>query len=236
MGAPMLAIGRIPAKTPDQVKRVVDKIIAYEKLASADWRHRAVYVTDDKDTDFSAMADELAGELPSQFQTNKVYLAERKGDLAAARRDIIAQWNQGEWMLSYIGHGSVDTWAAGPLFSSENLKEVKNGERLPVLVTPTCLDGFFYHPQKDSLAEDALFKNDGGIVAGIVPTGLSLPEAQKEMMRNLYAELFQNNTPTWGEALQRAKQKMRGDVPEMREVIETFVLLGDPALRVTYGK
>ncbi len=234
--SPTMALGRIPAKTPDQVKRVVDKIIAYEKLQPADWHRRAVYVTDDKEPEFSAMADELAGTLPSNFQTNKVYLADRKGDLPGTRNDILARWNAGAWMLSYIGHGSVDTWAAGPLFSAENLKEIKNGERLPVLVTPTCLDGFFYHPQKDSLTEEALFKNDGGIVAGIVPTGLSLPEAQKEMMRHLYAEIFQNNTLTWGEVLQRAKQKMRGDVPEMREVIETFVLLGDPALRVTYGK
>ncbi|MBI5305264.1 MAG: hypothetical protein HY868_24245 [Chloroflexi bacterium] len=235
-GAPALALGRIPAKTSEQVTRVVDKIIAYENSKPADWQRRALYVTDDKELSFADIANELAETIPSNFQAQKVHLAERKGDLAAARRDIIAQWNQGAWMLSYIGHGSVDTWAAGPLFSSENLKEIKNGERLPLLITPTCLDGYFYHPQKDSLTEDALFKNDGGIIAGIVPTGLSFPDAQHELMEKLYAELFKHNTATWGEALMRAKQKMRGDLPEMREVIDTFVFLGDPALRVILNK
>lgn len=231
-GAPGIALGRIPAKTPEQVKRVVEKIIAYEKAPASEWRRRAVYVTDDKEPSFADMANRLSEQLPSQFQSFKIDLAERKGDVTATRREVIAQWTSGAGMYTYIGHGSVDTWAAGPLFASEHLKEIKNGERLPVLVTPTCLDGYFYHPQKDSLTEEALFKPDGGIIAGIVPTGLSLPSAQHEMMHQLYIELFQNQAATWGEALMRAKRQVRGEAPEMREVIDTFGLLGDPALKV----
>ncbi|MCI0478757.1 MAG: C25 family cysteine peptidase, partial [Anaerolineales bacterium] len=65
-----------------------------------------------------------------------------------------------------------------------------------------------------------------------VPTGLSVPQAQEELMRALFAELFQNAAPelTLGEAVQRAKRKVDGKAPETREVIDTFVLLGDPAL------
>jgi len=235
-GVPALAIGRIPAKTPDQVTRVVEKTIAYEKAQPAEWQRRAIYSADDKDGDFVAMANELVEKLPRDFKPTKIYLADRKGDIKATRPEIIARWNEGAGLLSYIGHGSIDTWAAGPLFSVENLKEIKNAERLPVLITPTCLDGYFYHPQKDSLAEEALFKNDGGIIGGVVPTGLSLPDPQKQLMRLLYAELFERGATTWGEALWRAKQKMPNDSPDRREVIETFVWIGDPALRVVFAK
>ncbi len=227
--SPQLAIGRIPAKTPDQVARAVSKIIAFESM-SADWKRRAIFVADDKESSFVTMADGLATQLSVGMPAQKIYLAEYKGEVKSARAEIVKAWNAGALLLTYIGHGSIDTWAEGPLFSVENLGEIKNGDRLPILITPTCLDGYFYHPHKDSLTEELLFKNDGGIVAGVVPTGLSLPYAQSELMNALFSEMFENSAPTLGEALWRAKQKISVESPEVREVIETFGLLGDPAL------
>ena len=228
-GRPDLAIGRIPAKTPEQVTQVVNKIVTYESTAG-DWRQRAVFVADDKDTAFSQLAYTLAGQVRPGMQAQKIYLADHQGDVNSTRADLIAQWNAGAFLYAYIGHGSVDTWAEGPLFSSQNLGDIKNGDRLPILITPTCLDGFFYHPQVDSLAEGLLFKNDGGIIAGLVPTGLSVTDAQSTLMQELFAQMFATPQPTLGEAILRAKQKVATDTPEMREVIDTFGLLGDPAL------
>ncbi|MBI5303657.1 MAG: hypothetical protein HY868_16090 [Chloroflexi bacterium] len=233
---PAFAIGRIPAKTPDQVARVVSKIIAYESGArTTDWRARAIFVADDKAPDFTLMSDALAARLPAGMQTRKIYLAGRSGDVKSARADLIAQWNAGASLVTYVGHGSVDLWATGPLFGPMYLGEIRNGERLPILFTPTCLDGFFYHPLKDSLAEELLFKSDGGIIAGIVPTGISFSSAQSELMHALFGELFERAAPTLGEGLTRAKQKLDADSPAVREVIETFVLLGDPALAWRVG-
>ncbi len=233
---PAFAIGRIPAQTSDQVARVVSKIIAYESgVRAADWRVRAIFVADDKSPDFASMSDALAARLPQSIQTQKIYLAERGGNVKSARTDLIAQWNVGAALLTYIGHGSVDLWATGPLFGVKYVSEIRNGERLPILFTPTCLDGFFYHPFADSLAEELLFKPDGGIVAGIVPTGVSLSSAQSELMNALFVELFDKSSPTLGEAFVRAKQKLNTDAPDIHEVIETFVLLGDPALESRFG-
>lgn len=228
---PTFAMGRLPAKTPEQVKRAVDKIIAYESASrAADWRQRAIFVTDDKEPSFADMATQLATLLPSPQQAQTIALAAHGGDVKATRADLLARWNTGTGLLTYIGHGSIDTWAAGPLFSAENLGELKNADRLPILFTPTCLDGFFYHPQKDSLAEALLFKSDGGIIAGVVPTGLSLPDAQREFMSGLFTAMYQPSVATLGDAFRQAKQQMQADTPERREVIETFGLLGDPAL------
>jgi hypothetical protein len=231
-GRPALAIGRIPAKTPDQVERAVNKIIAYETEPLAEWRQRAIFVADSKERIFAQQADRLANKIPKNVQTSKVYLAASGGDVNKTRAEILSRWNSGAGWLTYIGHGSIDTWAEGPLFSADNIAEIKNGNRLPILFTPTCLDGYFYHPQKDSLAEGLLFKNDGGIIAGLVPTGLSFPVYQDQLMTALFEELFQNSAPTLGEAILHAKQKMKAETPDAREVLETFVLLGDPALRI----
>lgn len=229
---PTIALGRLPAKTPEQVARVVNKIIAYEASATgADWLGRAIFAADDKSAEFAAMSDALAARLPKTIQPHKIYLGEPGNTVAAARGDLIAQWNAGAAMIVYAGHGSVDLWAVGPLFGAAYVDQIRNGERLPLLFTPTCLDGFFYHPWQDSLTEDLLFKSDGGIIAGIVPTGVSFADAQKEFMRALFSELFDQSAPTLGEAFTQAKQKVNVDSPAVREVVETFVLLGDPALR-----
>ncbi|MBI5034139.1 MAG: hypothetical protein HZB51_26765 [Chloroflexi bacterium] len=232
-GRPNLAIGRIPAKTPEQVTLIVNKIIAYESQ-SADWRQRAVFVADDKDPSFIQLADILAGQVRAGMQSQKVYLANYKSDVKSTRDDLIAKWNAGAAVFVYIGHGSIDTWAEGPLFSAENLGDIKNGDRLPILITPTCLDGFFSHPQIDSLAEGLLFKNDGGIIAGLVPTGLSVTDTQSALMQELFKQMFGSSLPTLGEAIMRAKRQVAADTAEMREVIDTFGLLGDPGL--TMGK
>lgn len=230
-GHPALAIGRIPAQTTEQVTRVVNKTIAYESSLNtrADWHTRALFIADDKEPSFASMSDALIAQSP-YLVARKIYLADYRGDVNAARAEILARWNEGVRWLTYIGHGSIDTWAEGPLFSVEHLGALKNGARTPILFTPTCLDGFFYHPQKNSLAEELLFKEDGGIVAGLVPTGLSMPQAQEELMRALFAELSANPAPTLGEAIARAKRRVNGTAPDTREVIDTFVWLGDPAL------
>lgn len=237
-GHPALAIGRIPAQTAEQVARVVSKTIAYESSlrARAEWHHRALFIADDKEPQFVSMSDALIAQLPSGVVAQKTYLADHRGDVNAARGEMLARWNEGARWVAYIGHGSIDTWAEGPLFSVEHLGALKNGARTPILFTPTCLDGFFYHPQKNSLAEELLFKRDGGIVAGLVPTGLSVPQAQEELMRALFAELSGNPAASLGEAIARAKRKVDGKSPETREVIDTFVWLGDPALRVLRDK
>ncbi|MGB8643717.1 MAG: C25 family cysteine peptidase [Anaerolineae bacterium] len=231
---PALAIGRIPAKTPAQVKTVVDKILAYEETPrTADWLHRAVLVTDNTETTFDEQSNGIAALLPQNVAPHKIYLSAFKGDRASARSQLIEQWNSGSLMVMYMGHGSITTWAEGPLFSDKNLDEIQNGARLPILITPTCLDGYFYQPNQDSLSEQLLFKSDGGIVAALAPTGVSLSGVQAALMRHLMANLFAQPAPTLGEAIRAAKGQMDITSPDQVEVMNTFVLLGDPAMKWT---
>lgn len=229
---PTIAIGRIPAMTVDQVKTAVAKTLAYEaQPQGADWLKRALFVTDDKEPDFDTGSNTMVQALPATIAPQKVYLSAFNGNLDSARAKILEGWNAGSLLTTYIGHGSIDTWAEGPLISAQDVSSLTNGERLSILLTPTCLDGFFYHPERNSLAEDALFNAKGGIVAGLVPTGLSLTEDQDLLMKALMDELFVKRTPTLGQAVMNAKQKMEGQNAGEREILDTFTLLGDPALK-----
>jgi hypothetical protein len=56
-------------------------------------------------------------------------------------------------------------------------------------------------------------------------------------MQPLMDELFgAEPAATLGEAILRAKQKMNVDFSDAREVSQTFLLLGDPALVLQFGK
>jgi hypothetical protein len=164
------------------------------------------------------------------MRAHKIYLRDYAGEVRRARAELFARWNEGASLITYVGHGALDLWAAGPLLSTAHVGDIKNGARLPILFTPTCLDGFFNHPRADSLVEELLFKAEGGIVAGVAPTGVSFTQAQDALMRALWDELFSGARPTLGEAMMRAKQKLAVDSREFGEVIVTFGLLGDPAL------
>lgn len=227
-----MAIGRLPVKTTDQLATLIAKIVAYESAQSdAAWRRRALFVADDQDAAFETMSERLIGALSPETEALRVYLRTPAAALPLTRQALLEQWNRGARIVTYVGHGSIGSWAAGPLFDSNDVGALSNGDRLPFLFTPTCLDGFFYHPQQDSLAEQLLTQRHGGIIAGLAPTGLSLTPAQEKLGLGLFDALFRARDGTIGEAIVRAKRALNpGDAAE-REVIDTFTLLGDPALR-----
>ena len=73
---PDMAVGRFPAQTPQQVADVVAKTLAYEQDTSVgDWADKALFVADDKESNFQTIADDLASTyLPKEYQVEKIYL------------------------------------------------------------------------------------------------------------------------------------------------------------------
>ncbi|MFN2165597.1 MAG: C25 family cysteine peptidase, partial [Anaerolineae bacterium] len=57
----------------------------------------------------------------------------------------------------------------------------------------------------------------------------SLASDQRELAANVYTHLF-GDAPTVGEAIMLGKQDMSLDRDIRQDLIESFVLLGDPAL------
>jgi hypothetical protein len=241
---PSMAVGRLPAKTPAELAVAVSKIVAYEQAPSPqpspsgrgdnNWRQRLLFVADDKEPTFARFVDDLAGSLPAGFTSERIYLKDFSGKERgqAARARILAEFDQGALAVAYIGHGAIRTWAAESIFTADDVPVLNNDSRLPLLITPTCLDGFFAHPREDSLTEELLWRRDGGIVAGFVPTGLTLPGSQDPLIRAFFDAFFRQGKSV-GEAIQEAKRGLPNGGQGLEDVIETFTLLGDPATRLT---
>ncbi len=223
---PKLAIGRLPAQSAQQLETMVAKTLAYERSVDSDWLSRALLVADDEPA-FDAASDELAMNLADVgYQTQKLYMTENENVHDA----IVSAFNQGVGIINYIGHGSVEVWGDERVFEADDAEILINGDRLPIFTTFTCLNGYFNHPEVDALAETLIWAEDGGVVASIAPSGRSLTSQQLPLAEVFFDRLLSGEAATLGEALQMAKIAGSGD-DFLSDVIHTFNLLGDPALR-----
>jgi hypothetical protein len=225
---PDMAVGRIPAQTVEQVAAVVAKTLAYEQDTKTDgWASRALFVADDKQSSFQQISDDLAANfLPENYQVEKIYLGKTEDPNAA----VTEQLNEGVGLVTYVGHGSMNVWAQEKILRTEDASALSN-DALPFMMTMTCLVGYFHHPQATSMGEELLFNPTGGVVAALVPTSESLASDQSMLASNIYTHLF-GDAATVGEAIMLGKRDLSAERDLMQDLIETFILLGDPALRL----
>ena len=90
-----------------------------------------------------------------------------------------------------------------------------------------CLNAFFHDVYTECLAESLLKAPGGGAVAAWASSGLTGPDGQVVMNRELVRRLFGEDSLTLGEAAVRAKSGI-----EDQDVRRTWILLGDPAMRL----
>ena len=81
-----------------------------------------------------------------------------------------------------------------------------------------------------SCLEELLLQDNGGAVAVFAPSSLTLSFDQAPLNQALFDALLVRETPTVGLAIMEAKRSLALETPDQRDVIETFALLGDPAL------
>ena len=143
---------------------------------------------------------------------------------------LIADLTNGARLVNYIGHGSATAWN-GQLLTAEEAEGLTN-QALPVFVLMNCLNGYFADAGNEALGEALVKAPHGGAVAAWASSGMTLPEAQAMVNREFYRLLLQGSVPnaqglTLGEAARQAKS-----VAADRDVRRTWVLLGDPSMRL----
>jgi len=75
----------------------------------------------------------------------------------ATPQDLIGLFNQGRYVLNYIGHGSGTSWS-NTGFSTTNSYQLSNGWKEPFLIDVACLNGNF--TLNECLAESLLRAGD----------------------------------------------------------------------------
>ena len=227
---PDVAIGRIPAREAEQVRAFVAKTLAYEQHAPAgEWRSRVLAVADGQDPQFREEAQHFLDQFTASYQTD---LVNPPGGAPQADAEIVQDLNEGRVLVSYFGHGSVTQWGKDNLFTVKDVAALQNEDRLPVIINMTCLTGLFTHPKVQSLTETLLWKADSGAVAVLAPTSLTLSNDQSFLSDALVQALLKDRTARLGDVFLQAQRAVPTNSPGAQDVLRTFLLFGDPALKL----
>jgi hypothetical protein len=226
---PDLAIGRLPAANVEQARSLVAKTLAYEE-AGAGLLGPAVMVADDPDKagDFEADSDAIAAALADR-EVEKVYL--RRLGPAATRGAIVAAFDRGASLLSYVGHGGIAVWASENVLNNTDVAGLAPQPHQPIVVTMNCLNGYFHFPPMNSLAEELLKADGRGAAAAFSPSGLSVNAPAHTYQRALVEELARGGHARLGDAV-LAAQRAYADAGELPELLAIYHLFGDPALKL----
>jgi hypothetical protein len=243
---PDMAVGRIPAKTPADVAAVVDKIIAYESSTqTGDWQRRAVFVADnnaDPGGNFHRLSEEVRLALPPGTQSRAIYYNMDGGHDSGPemRAAIKAAFADGALYLQWYGHASRFRWGSVDVFNTLDLATLVPAPSLPFTAHYTCWSGYFvgfqsiaaYNYDERSLGEALLLAPGRGAVADLSPTGLHVGGSLLRLDQGLARAIFQDRTARAGLAVNAAKAYFVAGGGGSHDILDTTVLLGDPALRL----
>jgi hypothetical protein len=232
--APEMLIGRFPVKTCEQLKIIIDKIKDYEALdVDMDWAKKVLLVADDNEEIFTDISDNLITYLTDKYTAEQLYLSHYMGSITDFKDELIGEINNGSLILNYTGHGANQLWADERILTNSDLSLLYNAPYLPLVTMYTCLSGYFIYPKYyESLGEEFLYKDGGGAVAVIAPSGLTLASSQQYLAEGIFRQFFLNKDAIVGSLFTQAKLYLleNASSDDAINVIQTYNLFGDPAL------
>ncbi len=265
-GAIDLGIGRLPVRTQDEARFIVDKLIRYNQRIEglepgtsdprfagvisnyADWRNKITLIGDDEDSNIHLnQSERIANYLDEAhpvFNVEKIYLdAYQQQTLAGGSRyphvnnAINNRMNQGALLINYIGHGGVNGLAHERILTFEDILSWNNFYNLPVFMTATCEFSSFDQPDANELSAGVrVFLKPDGGASALFTT-TRLAYSHSNFTLN---DAFMRNAfiPMENGELPRLGDLIRISKVESSSAgtLKNFVLLGDPSMQMAYPK
>ncbi len=237
---PDMIIGRFPVNSPAQAQAMVSKSLAYQQNPPpGDWNRKTLFVTDNPDAggNFYIESDLIIDNyLPEPYTAERVYYGLSPYTVPAdATAAIMAAISSGRLLVSYVGHAAIPWWAQERLFQTGNVGSLTNTTRWPVMLPMTCLEGqfSFFLSSFSSLSETMVRAAAKGAIASWAPTGYGLVSGHAYLEEGIFEALFLDGIRRLGDATLEGKRYLwENGGGYNRELIETYVLLGDPYLQV----
>ena len=177
-----LAIGRLPAQTPDELATMVAKVLAYTDDMPIE-QYTSLWVRGrDDGTSFVSREQELRARLPATVSAQSIALGAQSSD--TWHRDLETPLG----LVHYLGHGSVGVWD-GDALSNTDIATLNAQGRRPLVISLSCLNGFFHDVYSESLAE-AFLRSPHGATAVFASSALTHPDAQLPMDKPLLHHLY----------------------------------------------
>ncbi len=256
-----IGVGRLPVKSPAEAAAVVKKIITYASPDPAvlstvqcqqqgnsvfgDWRNLVSFVGDDQDgnTHFNnsqQLADTVRSNYPS-YNVDKIYLDAYKQETTPggqrfpdARKAIVDRVQRGTLLMCYIGHGGEVGWAHERVLEVEDINNWTNSKSLAAFLTATCEFSRVDDPARTSAGELVLLNPNGGGIGLFTTSRLALAGSNQTLALAFFKHFFEpinGKMPTMGDVFEQTKIDIGISLNT-----RNFLLLGDPALTLSYPK
>ncbi|MEQ1921910.1 MAG: C25 family cysteine peptidase [Pyrinomonadaceae bacterium] len=233
-----MAIGRVAARSVSEITTIFNKTTAFETPAMQSMSRGVLFAYDKPNGyQFGVMSEDLANQLPGAVP--KTYVP--RGLLPPedpmttdpqALNNLVNAINapNGKYIVNYSGHGAQSTWDANFL-SNASVPQLTNSNGLAVFTMLTCLNGFFTQPRpviEDSIAELLVKSSVGGGPASWASSGKTTADVQMLMGRQFFQQVGIGNIKRMGDLVIDAKAQ----TPAYSDVMTTWILFGDPMLKV----
>jgi hypothetical protein len=228
-----VSVGRLVAKSPEELQPIVAKIVAYANGdPNAAWRKRILLV---------AHSEQYPGKYTAATEATRTYEYGLKtpieftkiyGGEGGTNEQVTSTINGGVGIIAYRGHGDTQEWwdwgKDGSYFA--NQQTFTNGAMTPVVFSIACLNLNLPDPNP-TLGEQFLAAPGGGAVAFLGATQPSYTTPNHDFHRYLFQTVLEEGQTTLGKVLLRANielLKQYGNDSYAQDNIRMYAILGDP--------
>ena len=244
-----IAVGRFPVSNEEEARIMVDKAINY--MSSNDygtWKNQALNVADDMDNGIHMQqAEQVINTMRENGGESLIYnhvfidafpettvggtrtFPEAKAMMLNRLREGVAWWN-------YTGHASPNNWGAEGMLRRTDITDNLYYSHLPLLYAATCSFAKF-DAATESGAENMVMNPRGGTIASISSTREVLISYNGPLNNAVAKFAFSRDSKgrsmPIGEILRLGKNEVIANKKDTTTNKMCYVLLGDPALRLS---
>lgn len=248
-----LAVGRVPAQSPQEFLDYVQKAKDYEKLGVMDyssWRSNLLLTADDAfnngredgiphtkyQESLANLIDTLSAKQGNRWIMKKVYLVDYTGDAAGQKKeaaeDLLNMLSQGALFTIYFGHGSKTDWAAEGLMKPSYIPKLTNKGRYTILGSFSCTVGRFDEGSSKSLSEEMLLAPGAGSIVSVGATRETYASENGVFGYTVVKNALVGGSRYLGDAFLSAKRSAGKAYSEQRFNNERYVYLGEPVIHL----
>ena len=239
---PTMGVGRIPAKTSEELAGYLDKVIEKDEVGLSDaWQKELIHL--------SGGVSEFELERYFNFLNGFKSIAEGPylgGNVSTYRKrsnstveviDITGDLNEGRSLVTFFGHGSPTIIDIEIGFASDPTLNYQNKGKYPIMLFNGCDYGNAYGSGYTQ-GEDWVITPEKGASNIMANTSIGIDIYLRRYSEGFYLKAFADSTliyRTIGEVKQEAGDyfiSRYGNNPLSMSHLEQMVLLGDPAARI----
>lgn len=239
-----LGVGRIPITTPEQGDAVMQKILRYVDLEAmhGSWKNNHLIMADNDTRTYAVYAEVLDGMLDTIWPlatVKKLYIdaypvvSTPSGDRSPlAHQTLMDYFEKGFQAMSYMGHGGVKNLSGEWVLAPSDILSLSN-DKYPFIHTATCEFSKFDRPDLVSGGELLMLNGSGGAIALLTTVRPTQAMTNQYISKSVSHHLYEKQD---GQSLRFGDlyRIVKSDPLYYRKSNIVYVLMGDPALRMSY--